>query len=337
MPSWRMPWGEFKGREIEDIPSNYLSWLARDCDDDEIATRADEEYTYRSTWDTHFYEDQGISPEDNIEMSRIEKEIDGRIPKSTILKEEKMNSDFIPAAASSTPADSQPTTSPELAANLELAKATMDSRIGQILQLGNTLKQLEKFQRIENQQQYDQAIDAFNALKEAINQTEDIRHQYVDFPTQVTKLINGFFKQIRDGLEKTKNHIGRIIQVKKDEDTAAAQRALEESQAKTDAEGAIVPDGDGEIKFEPETQVPTNVVSSERGAKVHSRSDIHVEIVDLDEFLKACVSKNKRNLWLSENVSQIIDVKMAALRGLIKENKKKVVPGLEVRTISKVV
>jgi uncharacterized protein (DUF3820 family) len=34
----KMPWGKFKGEDIEDIPSDYLQWLAENCENDKIAT-----------------------------------------------------------------------------------------------------------------------------------------------------------------------------------------------------------------------------------------------------------------------------------------------------------
>ena len=52
----KMPWGAFKGREIEEIPSGYLRWLAENCEDDEIATEADEEYRWRSDTGGHFWD-----------------------------------------------------------------------------------------------------------------------------------------------------------------------------------------------------------------------------------------------------------------------------------------
>ena len=51
----RMPWGKYKGVPIENIPSDYLRWLARDCEDDAIATAADEEYRWREQIGEHFY------------------------------------------------------------------------------------------------------------------------------------------------------------------------------------------------------------------------------------------------------------------------------------------
>lgn len=35
-----MPWGKFKGTKMDLIPSGYIKWLARECDNDDIATKA---------------------------------------------------------------------------------------------------------------------------------------------------------------------------------------------------------------------------------------------------------------------------------------------------------
>lgn len=53
----RLPWGKYKGQEIDSIPSDYLRWLAENCDNDRIATAADEEYNWREHTGEHFYED----------------------------------------------------------------------------------------------------------------------------------------------------------------------------------------------------------------------------------------------------------------------------------------
>lgn len=51
-----MPWGKHRGVDIDDIDSGYLRWLAQECDDEEIAEEADEEYQYREQNRTHFWE-----------------------------------------------------------------------------------------------------------------------------------------------------------------------------------------------------------------------------------------------------------------------------------------
>lgn len=51
-----IPWGKFKGKRIKAIPSGYLRWLARDCDDEEICEAADQEYNEREEAGEHFWE-----------------------------------------------------------------------------------------------------------------------------------------------------------------------------------------------------------------------------------------------------------------------------------------
>jgi len=43
----KMPHGKFKGKEMHEIPSGYLRWLARNFDDEDICMAADEEYEQR--------------------------------------------------------------------------------------------------------------------------------------------------------------------------------------------------------------------------------------------------------------------------------------------------
>lgn len=51
-----LPWGKHKGEEIESIPSDYLKWLAENCEDDLVATEADEEYQWRKDTGGHFWD-----------------------------------------------------------------------------------------------------------------------------------------------------------------------------------------------------------------------------------------------------------------------------------------
>lgn len=57
MKNSRMPAGRFMGELIEDLPSDYLKWVAENWEDDEIATAADEEWRWRDDMDEHFYEE----------------------------------------------------------------------------------------------------------------------------------------------------------------------------------------------------------------------------------------------------------------------------------------
>ena len=52
----KMPWGKHKDKNMEDIPSNYLLWLAENCDNERIAEAADEEWQFRERHNEHFYE-----------------------------------------------------------------------------------------------------------------------------------------------------------------------------------------------------------------------------------------------------------------------------------------
>lgn len=52
-----MPWGKYKGKTIEEIPSGYLKWLedSANCDD-ELKEAAQSELEFRTKLGTHFYE-----------------------------------------------------------------------------------------------------------------------------------------------------------------------------------------------------------------------------------------------------------------------------------------
>ena len=55
----KMPFGKYKGLPIEELPSSYLQWLTNNIDDEErgknsIHLNADEEYEFRSKYNTHF-------------------------------------------------------------------------------------------------------------------------------------------------------------------------------------------------------------------------------------------------------------------------------------------
>ena len=53
----KMPYGKFKGKEIHEIPSGYLRWLAQNFDDEDICMEADEEYNIREQQNAHWWED----------------------------------------------------------------------------------------------------------------------------------------------------------------------------------------------------------------------------------------------------------------------------------------
>ena len=51
--NFKMPWGKFKMKRLDDIPSSYLKWLAENCDQDDISTAADLVYEYREEVGDH--------------------------------------------------------------------------------------------------------------------------------------------------------------------------------------------------------------------------------------------------------------------------------------------
>lgn len=233
----------------------------------------------------------------------------------------------------------------ELQANLELAKVTQDGAVMAVIQRGAQLQQFLQFKRIENQAQYDQAIDAFNAAKEAVQQCEALRHQSVDFQTKVVALKNAFFKTIRDGIERSKQHLGQLIDVKKQADLAVAKARAEEAARLLNESGAgvngvpiVQQDGVGVVQMQPPpVEVPGNVVSSARGAKVHTRTDTEFEVIDLVKFLKVCVSAGERNKWLSDHVGEFIEVKVSVVKKLAAENKKRKIDGVRIEQVTKTV
>lgn len=52
-----MPWGKYKNKTMEEIPSGYLKWLAENAKDDDVAEAADTEYNWRSEWKRHWFEE----------------------------------------------------------------------------------------------------------------------------------------------------------------------------------------------------------------------------------------------------------------------------------------
>lgn len=49
-----IPFGKYKGQELESLPSSYLLWLAENCDwNDKVCEAADEEWQYREHYNLH--------------------------------------------------------------------------------------------------------------------------------------------------------------------------------------------------------------------------------------------------------------------------------------------
>lgn len=241
-----------------------------------------------------------------------------------------MNETFIPKGAPPPQQSTQGDMPIEVKAQVEMSRVTADSRFLTHVQRAAQIQQLERFREIETQEQYDQAIGVFSAAKDTLRELEELRKEYVAYPTKVVSMINGLFRQVRDGLERSKAHIGVLIDKKKMLDEAAARRAAEEA-AKQAPEDREVEDGVTAVAVEPTPVVePSNVVESSRGEKVHTRVTEELEIVNLGAFLKACGSKAKKNEWLVPHVEEIVSVNLNKLRALMKENGKRSVDGVRV-------
>ena len=54
----KIPWGKFKGQDIESVPSSYIRWMAENLDETkprnrELCIAADKEYQWREKNDAH--------------------------------------------------------------------------------------------------------------------------------------------------------------------------------------------------------------------------------------------------------------------------------------------
>lgn len=253
--------------------------------------------------------------------------------------------DFIPKTVEQTALDN--TKKAELMANMELAKVTADQSFLAIIRKASTWKLAvqQSPKAIETTADFDTAINAFDEMKEELKSLETMRKGYVAFPTKVVGMVNGLFRTVRDDIEGSKLFLGNLIQAKKSADEEAVRRAQEEAAEKAAAGETPAPveqevsDGIGKVEFEsPAPEMPANTVESSRGAKVHTRTDIGVEVEDLKEFLKVLVSKEERHKWLTDNVAEIVTINIGTVKRLLKENdRKKKVKGLKIEKTEKVV
>jgi len=52
-----LPFGEFKDKVLDSVPSNYLKWVAENFKNNTIATAADVVWSWRESMNCHFYEE----------------------------------------------------------------------------------------------------------------------------------------------------------------------------------------------------------------------------------------------------------------------------------------
>jgi len=54
----KMPYGVFEGKEMHQIPSGYLRWIAGNFKIEKICVAADEEWQWREKYGEHWEEDE---------------------------------------------------------------------------------------------------------------------------------------------------------------------------------------------------------------------------------------------------------------------------------------
>lgn len=52
----KMPYGDFKGKQMHEIPSRFLHWVAENFDNEKICVAADEEWQWREKYGEHWEE-----------------------------------------------------------------------------------------------------------------------------------------------------------------------------------------------------------------------------------------------------------------------------------------
>lgn len=50
----KMPYGAFKGKEMHEIPSGYLHWIAENFENEKVCAAADTEWQWREKYGEHW-------------------------------------------------------------------------------------------------------------------------------------------------------------------------------------------------------------------------------------------------------------------------------------------
>jgi hypothetical protein len=257
-----------------------------------------------------------------------------------------MNDDFVSNNPTPpvTPVILTPEQSLELRANMELVKPATDSRFIDIMtkQIHWKGQHAATPAAIADDKQYKHAIDIFDEMKKQNKALEELRKEYVAFPTKVVSMINGLFKTVRDSIDLSRGIVGKLIQDKKSADEKAALLLVAQAEEKAKAgelESSEIDDGVSKVDFEPTLpELPGNVVESGSGAKVHTRTSLSVEVMDLGEFLKIMTSKQNRLFWLTDHLAEVVKIDIPALSRILKENPtKRKINGLKIEKVEKVV
>ena len=230
-----------------------------------------------------------------------------------------------------------------LAASLELGKASADPDFLQIVKKQTEWRTMNLPKRIEDEGQMTLMQNLFGEMKVKLNELEKIRLSKVSFPTKVVNLINGLFRQVREGIKKDQDFVGSLISTRHDELKREAEAAKQEMEQVQEGPAVLQPNaidsGVGKFQFDPQNIAPPEkTMVTEGGVKVQMREDVEITVINLGDFLKSLVSQAEGNKWLNEAAGELVSVDVQAVKRLLKANPgKRKIPGLKIVRGSKAV
>lgn len=256
--------------------------------------------------------------------------------------------DFQPANEATAVLPAAQSENEELRANMELGKAASDAKFMSIVRKGAgwQAQKAATPAKIENDEQYGTATALVKDMKATLKSLEEVRLEYVAFPTKVVNMINGLFRQTRQSIEGQKDLLGKLIARRDNELEQERQRKLEEAAKLNEGKAAEVDDGVSKVQFAPgggengkAYEAPPNLPGVESGREpsgpqIAKVQDYAVEVVDLVKFLKQLVSKGKGNVWISDRAEELVTVNIEAVKEAMRENpSKRGIGGLKITKI----
>lgn len=204
------------------------------------------------------------------------------------------------------------------------------------------IKGLKKFESAED---YQKGLETFGLFKADVKSLEDVRKKAVAFHVAYCGQVNGLIKPLQEQLAGYMQTLDRLciqwreVEAKRlAEDAAKAQEALEDKAAETHQEtavdngvGIVVPAS--EVQKELPLEVPRTVVT-EGGTRVQAKKSVEVEVVDKLAFLKAIISKQERNAFLTVD---LVSIDIPALKRVAEANKKRKIAGVVFKKVEKMV
>jgi len=234
----------------------------------------------------------------------------------------------------------------ELRANMELARAASDARFMAIVKKGAGWAGMRAAtpSKIENDEQYGTATALVKDMKSTLDTLEEVRLEYVAFPTKVVNMVNGLFRQTRQSIVGQRDFLTKLIARRDNELEQERARKLAEAARLNEGTAAPLDDGVAKVQFAPGggesgrayVAPPTfdNGVESTRpasGPQTVKVQEYEVEVVDLVKFLKQLVSKGKGNAWLADRAAELVSVNVEAVKEAMRANpSKRGIPGLKI-------